>query len=366
MKQFLRKFLKLLLARMLYYSGISWLYDQVIAQFVSSESILILMYHRVILNNDPERDYLQAGLYVTENTFFRQMQYISKKYRIMQLSEVVTLVRGGKRLPRKCAVITFDDGWKDNYTVAFPILRQYNIPATIFLTLDYIGSGKIFWFYQISILLNAEKSHPDISRRFRESLRNFMADLKLSDSIELSKFKDSQEDPDRMIEFLKLLRPDILASLANHLTEEFKLPLETYAYDNMLNWAQILEMKNQNIEFGSHGLSHNILTQLSLQDAKYEIAQSRLCLKEKLDRDIDSFSYPNGNYNEQIKSLVKSAGYLCALTTERNMKINGDDLFSLGRIGIHEGKSVGIFGKFSQALFAFNLSKISNYLRAIT
>ena len=90
-------------------------------------------------------------MYVTTDTFDRQIQFLKKKFEVVHLEELLSNVLSGRQIGRHCA-ITFDDGWLDNYTQAFPILTKYQIPATIFLSTGLIGTNRLFWPEEFSLL----------------------------------------------------------------------------------------------------------------------------------------------------------------------------------------------------------------------
>ncbi len=99
-----------------------------------SKGASILMYHSV------ERNDAIPLLAVKPEIFQKQMKYLKdNSYQVIKLSDLVNLLKGGKELPEKTVVLTFDDGFKDNYSNAFPVLKEYNLPATIFLTVGWVG-----------------------------------------------------------------------------------------------------------------------------------------------------------------------------------------------------------------------------------
>ena len=101
---------------------------------------IIFLYHRVGPNKSI---WLPNSIDIYE--FENQLRYLSKTYTFLSLDTLVRYIKKNRQLPNKVAVITFDDGYKDNYTYAFPILKKYNVPATIFLTTGYLNNGKLFY-----------------------------------------------------------------------------------------------------------------------------------------------------------------------------------------------------------------------------
>jgi len=112
----------------------------------------ILMYHSVGGEGSfPE--YYGSKLNVTPDTFQRQMKFLHNKgYNVISLEEFIERIKSGKRVPRKTVAITFDDGIRNNFSEAFPILKKYNFPATIFIPTGYVGKKKYLTWDQIKIM----------------------------------------------------------------------------------------------------------------------------------------------------------------------------------------------------------------------
>ncbi len=103
------------------------------------------MYHRVILPKAlPYR--LEPGMYVTPESFFTQMKFLEEYTHVIPLEELLEKLESGQPLKPRTVVITFDDGWRDNFTNAYPVLKALKLPATIFLPTSYIEEDKLFWF----------------------------------------------------------------------------------------------------------------------------------------------------------------------------------------------------------------------------
>lgn len=109
-------------------------------------AVPILMYHQVL----PEVKY-KYRLGVSVNTLERQMRFLKQhRYNIITVKELAGLIRGKKKVPPRTICITFDDGYRDNYTYAFPILKKYGIPATFFVIVEEIGNAQKFGWGEIN------------------------------------------------------------------------------------------------------------------------------------------------------------------------------------------------------------------------
>ena len=166
-------------------------------------------------------------------------------------------------------------------------------------------------------------------------------------------------DRDWFIDMLKNLDPMIIPDLLNGLAKRNRLEVGADKTDRlMLSWEEVVEMKNNGVDFGSHGCSHRILTLLDESEIEKELVESRRKIEEKLHCGIDIFAYPNGDYDNRIVELAKRAGYRCALAVGAETKPDDSErLFALRRINVHEGASVSPRGEFSRAMFSLHIMR---------
>ena len=200
----------------------------------------ILMYHHVdTVSHDGTNNVLL-------NNFSRQMEFLHRlSYNVISLEELVKGIKANKKFPRNSIVITFDDGYKNNYLYAFPCLKKYNFPAIIFIPSDLIGQK------------------------------------------------------------------------------------------NLLSWDEIRQMLKSNISFGGHSRTHRYLPEIkNKKELISEIAGCKKLLEVRLKQPVDYFCYPIGGFNEEIKRILKEAGYKAACTTNRGFDRLNRDLFELKRIKV--------------------------------
>jgi peptidoglycan/xylan/chitin deacetylase (PgdA/CDA1 family) len=339
----MKTYLKFAIAVIFHYTGLtSWRLRALRKRYPA----LILMYHRVLSENDPDRRIVQPGLYVGKEVFEKQMAFLSRRFKVISLGQLNQAILSKDSEPGNYAVVTFDDGWRDNYENAFPVMNRHNIPATIFLATDFIGTRNILWFYLAGMVLEKAKLPPD---KLLDILRRTATGKDMPQTA-------ISQDP---IEILKALDHDSIMAVVREISSVAGIDEDNLiSGDNrMLNWDQVIEMTRGGIEFGSHGCSHRILTGLSASEVKEELIHSKKIIEEKLGRIITLFSYPNGDYSAEIQTIVKEAGYACAVVTVGNDdNNNGIDILGLRRIGVHHDVSISPGGKFSEAMFAFHIS----------
>ena len=291
--------------------------------------VSVLTYHRVIdearlglINSHP-------GIVVSDSTFFRHMALLRNEFNLISLDQLRSFLVAGTPLPRRCCLVTFDDGWLDNYEIAFPILTEFQIPATIFLPVEFISNDTMFWQEELSMRLSWLRQHDDRTRA-NDVLNNL--DLKRSGVVptdeELNRFvgsvkQRSDEDVDKTL------------ALVRDATSSYRAP----HYNRYMSWDQIQEMKDAGIAFASHSMSHRILTKLPDDRCQAEIDGSRRILHEALGSSVEAIAYPNGDHDERVARLAKSAGYTMGFTTRPGLFRPGDDPFSIPRLNIHEGNA---------------------------
>ncbi|NIV11475.1 MAG: polysaccharide deacetylase family protein, partial [Aliifodinibius sp.] len=112
----------------MYYSGMLYLYSRLKTHGTYERKLKILMYHSVLNDNDKLRAELQPGMCVLQSTFEKQVRYLSKKYEVISIEKLFEMVSQKRAPDKSTAVITFDDGWRDNYDYAFPVLMKCNCP----------------------------------------------------------------------------------------------------------------------------------------------------------------------------------------------------------------------------------------------
>ena len=270
--------------KLIRYTGLPFLFRQLIQR----NKVTILMFHDI-----------DVACAVSVFAFLK------KNYHVIALQEYLEARQSGRLLPKKAVVITFDDGHVGNYQL-LPVISEMQIPVTIFLCSDIVGSHRHFWFKHSKELL------PERQR--------------------MKKMPNSQ-------------RLEALKRYGFEQTRE-------YADTQALSREQIEEMRPW-VDFQSHTCFHPILPQCDDETAKAEITLS----KEHLERDyslhINTISYPNGDYSLRDIHLAREAGYTCGITVDFGFNDIHTDLFRLKRISVNEGRTMDEFVVKSSGCFAF-------------
>lgn len=285
--------------------------------------VVILLYHRVFeASSDPQL------LCVTPRHFAEHLKHLRRYYQIMNLNSLIQSL-SERRLPRRGIVITFDDGYADNLLNAKPLLEQYDAPAAVFVTTDYVGTKMEFWWDELERILLLSENLPDILT------------LTIADKVYSWRVENS-EIPDSRYKIYKELHAIFcsLDSIARFriLTELVKwagILEDGRANYRALNFAE-LKMVNNNglIEIGSHSCTHSSLSSQPVEAQQIEIIGSKRKLEKILERPIISFSYPFGDRNNVGKeaiNLVRNGGYRIAFANFPAAVNRDADIFWLPR-----------------------------------
>lgn len=284
-------------------------------RFVNRNKALVVMYHRISENEDTPATSARA--------FAEQISYLTAHYRLMPLSDLADSLASGRKLPPGAAAITIDDGYRDTYEVALPILRRYDAPAAVFVVTDFVDEKAWLWTDKLRyLILRTEAERFETVIKGRSLLLNFSgraSRLEAAGCINTVLKTLPDEEKNEAIDRIAL-------SLG------LQIPPKPPSEFSSLTWEQLREMVSAGIEIGSHTVTHPILTNISREQLQRELRESRARIASMLNREVTLFCYPNGNANASVRREVKREGYKCALTTERGFNDERSDLFALKRI----------------------------------
>lgn len=300
------------------------------AQTIRGERLWVLMYHRVLPLDDPRAAAEEPGMIVTPASFRRQLELARQLFTFISLTEWVERMRAGQPLPRRACAITFDDGWRDNFEFALPILRQLQVPATVFAVAGMIGTRQQFWPNRLANLLSdstLDRGHASLD--WLRGVPEFGA---------LRERDISREAMSRLINACKIFDDDSIAAHLDAMEQHHGGGSDDAPA--LMDWEQLHSMQSDGlIEIGSH-TSHHCRLREGLAPAvlQREVVGSRSELERALQRPVKLFCYPNGDVSRAAAQLV-GGNYLAAVTTRRGINRRSSPLHELARIGIHEDVS---------------------------
>jgi peptidoglycan/xylan/chitin deacetylase (PgdA/CDA1 family) len=293
--------------------------------------VTIIMYHGIIRSPLVVAEWC----FVDEISFRRQIEYLKKHFEILSLSEAVEGMKNGG-IKRPTAVITFDDGYQNNFDVAFPILLKEKMPATIFLTTGLINTNDTVWHCRLNLAVSKTR-RPNIEwNGFESDLSTLDLKAKASAAIQ---------------ENLKgLPYPELMASMRNIILEldgDPDCPIEVGSPYRMLDTNAIAEMvASRLIEFGAHTHQHTILSRLSAEEQLNEIRRSVDAIHEFTGGPCRCFAYPNGHkqdYDSESMKHLKACGIHTAVTTIAGPNDRTTPAMELRRYGVGAGLPMAEF-----------------------
>ena len=286
---------------------------------------LILGYHRI------ERvTYDPYGICVTPTHFAEHLEILSQYANPISLPELVQRLEQGT-LPPHSVAVTFDDGYADNYYQAKSLLEKFQIPATIFISTDYLG--KEFWWDELATLIMMPPALPD-------SLRLTIRDERFEwQSPNAKGTVDSRQDSASRRElinslYLLLLPLDVEERMdVMRLVEGWTgIQLVGYPSPRALTPAELHKLSEGHlIEIGAHTKSHPFLSRIPVERQKEEIQSSKAELEELVNKPVSGFAYPNGDCTAGLQNIVRETGYLYACSSHRDLAWHNRQRYALPR-----------------------------------
>lgn len=283
--------------------------------------VYVFNYHRI---GDKNKCLFDREVFsCSTKSFEEQCLFIQSNFEIITLDELDSINAKPLAYDKKYALVTFDDGYIDNYTQAFPILKKHNIPATFYVPTDFVGNDLIPWWDEIAYLLRKSEGE---TYSLPNQLRKFYLNIEAIEST-----------ISRIIYDAKRLEGITVIDVLNDVRLKFPQALIEFEKENhtlFMNWEQLSKMASHNMKIGSHTLSHQVLSQLSEKEQERELIVSKDILEKKLLTRINSVVYPVGRkhcYTKTTCSIAKQAGYDFGFNNEAGRITKVSDPHDLNR-----------------------------------
>ena len=284
----------------------------------------ILLYHGVT-DKVGEGIFNYRSKFVTTEAFRTHITWLKKNFTILPLTEYIARLNSGT-LPPYALSLTFDDGYANNYEEAYPILREAGVPATFFITTDFVEKQIPLPVDIIEYAIGMSDKEA-IAFEMNGQPRTYM----------LGSRRERIRSDLLLRNYMKKLSDDKAASLIDAIVREcghdLRENLSTTPYRPM-TWDQMREMETHGMTFAAHTRTHPILSRLSRERAQQEILGSKETLARELARPLSIFAYPNGgknDYTEETIGVLQSAGFTASLTTMSGVVEKNVSPFSLPR-----------------------------------
>lgn len=315
---------KNLLANVLQRSGV----NRVLARAPLWRGLTVLNYHRI---GEPGNSFFDRGLFsATPEQFAAQVRFLTRNFDVIGVRDLSDWEQRRGRF----VMITFDDGYLDNYEAAYPILRAYGAPAVFFLTSGFLDTGRVAWW-------------DDISWMVRTSRRDRLATNRWTVTEVPLPAGDRQSTLDRLLRIYKSLpgrrTSEFLDFLAGALGTG-RCPGESGMW---MNWSHVREMFAQGMDFGGHTVTHPVLANLSRNEQEVEVGECRRRIAAELEQPVRVFSYPVGqreSFNATTQTCLREAGYEWGFSYYGGFNRPGEvNPFDLRRVAVETHTTPAIF-----------------------
>jgi len=230
-------------------------------------------------NWDPTKSQFSPNVFSCDEYVFEQhLKFYKSNFDVVTIEELNALIQNKKKLSNRYALITFDDGYMDNYKLAYPLLKKHLVPATFFIATDFIEKNIIPWWDEIAFLI--QNCNQEILQ-----LSNWKSPILLT-------AKSKNEYIKKVLQLIKLDSSKTMneknnkLKTASNLDADYLMPHK----DLFMTWEMLKEMQDNGMRIDSQSCSHSIMSHLSIEEQKYEAAHSKKLLSEKMGKEITSFA----------------------------------------------------------------------------
>lgn len=269
-----------------------------------ADALTVLAYHRIADISSTMFNTFAPNVSATPSGFAEQMGFVARHFNVVSVADVEKWLTEKRPLPSNPLLITFDDGYRDNFDHAFPILQQHGFPAVIFLATNYIGKGiPFFWDLVAYCFFHTKKK---------------TAVLPILGTQQWANTEEKTVVMYNWLSSLKQLSDDEKETAVSQLPTLLNVAIPDNAFSNLcITWDQARLMSKAGITFGGHTQNHPILTRIPLEKANTEITQSKAHIAAETGQSVTSFAYPNGqedDFNPALQELIQQAGFSMAFT----------------------------------------------------
>lgn len=298
-----------------------------------SPRLVVLTYHRILPRSDPRYDEEQPGMVVEPDTLRMHLRVAKQYFEPMALQDWLDRAAAGKPPPSKAFAVTFDDGWRDNFDYGFATLQDVQVPATVFLVSDMVGTGQTFWPERLSktvLWVHGQGSSG------AWSLPEFHWLTELGVRYRGDGGRPSRDELDEIVTQSKRFSDSELHRRIDAMQAVVGMD-KSAAEPDIVDWEQLAVMRDSGlVTYGSHTRRHvRMIPGLDRATMEDEIVASKALLEARVGRPVELFCYPNGDIQPQAEALVRQH-YRGALTTSTGWHRLGEDPFRIKRIGVHQ------------------------------
>lgn len=283
-------------------------------------------------------------LSVSQQEFAEHLSYLQKNANVIPLDKAVTSIKEDVELPPNSVVITIDDGYRDAYELAYPVIRDFNMSATLYVITNFLNRRIWLWTDLMRYLIRETKQS-----RFEIDGQLVAGDVDTDEQM--------MALADRVNSQLKVVPNEkkwaLIAGFFKSVGIEMpETPTKEY---EAISWTEAGEMDQNGVSIECHTVNHPILTNIPGDELERELRDSKLEIEQRLNKNCVHFCYPNGSFDDAVAVAAKSAGFESAVTTNYGFVGENTDLFRLKRIDgqpsiANFAQSVSGFEKFREKI----------------
>ncbi len=284
----------------------------------SAKQGIVLTFHRVLRDTDKHFSY-DPYLVMSESVFEQLLILLRREFQVVSLEQI--LEHPERTEQRQRVALTFDDGWEDTYSVVYPHLLRYQMPATVFLCTG---------------LMEPQQMIPEerFGRIWHHCVQTGRLPLLLEDLRKWGAPPSTSKERRSWSQYLKKLTLKTKLVLLSHLEDSYSVPSDSRRH--LLTWEEAQIMARNNITFGSHTVNHCTLTAEQDSNILHELKHSRDDLYQQLNVEARFLAYPNGCCNPRIMNLAREAGFSHAFTTEMNYVTRTTNPYAIPRFAMDD------------------------------
>lgn len=291
-----------------------------LASRFASPGVAIVMYHSVM--DEPRAEANTLGGVIHSTADFRgQMELVARHFSPVTIDDALQFVRGGKDLPARPVVITFDDGYADNYQVAAPVLKAVGVPATFYVTVECVEKQKLPWPARIRYSFLGTKKTAWTEPQ--------------GDSWPLNDLEERMRAFERALPYCGKLAGEEQEAFVQSVERELGAGIPR-SHQLMMTWDEVRGLVQEGHIVGSHTMTHPNMAHVKRDDLKREFAESKRALEKELRSPVVHFSYPcpvlQPHWAEHTVSESRQSGYETAVTTDGGLVRRNDNPLCLRRI----------------------------------
>ena len=303
--------------------------------------VTILMYHGFFEEDHADGLEQYGSRWCEIGDFKRQLNYLQRHANVISFERLVKHYQTGATLPNNAVVITMDDGYASNYRLAYPLLKQWDIPACIFVSSRFVEHREFLWPDRIEYSIWKTDSDELEIVIDNKSIRYRLVD-------EQSKIEAVDSIKQQLKPLCHRDRMSLIGQIEDNTGQTLSDQGETPALLEPLRWNEIGDMIESNlVSIGSHTVRHPNLTTCTDEQLRDELVDSKALIAQRTGKACSLFCYPGGAYNARVKRFTEEAGYHCAVAIGGAFeKRDQTDLFELKRVSVARGmRKYGFIGQ---------------------